>query len=152
MNCNQVEPRLSEFIDRELSGAEMLEIRRHLDRCSKCQVVLDELRDLKAIVGSPMNVEIPEGLEDRLVSAVMSSKPKRADRPWLLGFSTAMVAATIVYGALYFFGQPDQPQTKEVYVQAPTMSVADDQARIAASDSFGGTAPVFSVSNTDNGR
>ena len=38
MNCGRVSNQLSAYIDRELTGAEMLSVRGHLGDCDSCQM------------------------------------------------------------------------------------------------------------------
>jgi anti-sigma factor (TIGR02949 family) len=71
--CLETVRRLDDYLDRELSPAEMIEVERHLETCEGCLgrftfegAVLDELR-IKL-----RRVSVPEGLEARL-KALLSS-------------------------------------------------------------------------------
>ena len=37
MNCGRVSNQLSAYLDRELTGTEMLQIRSHLTECDRCR-------------------------------------------------------------------------------------------------------------------
>lgn len=52
MNCRRVSNLLSAYVDKELAGAEMLEIRAHLSRCSHCQNEHDQLQQTKQLLGA----------------------------------------------------------------------------------------------------
>ena len=52
MNCRRVSNLLSAYMDAELAGAEMLEIRAHLDRCPTCLSEYESLLHTKRLLGS----------------------------------------------------------------------------------------------------
>jgi len=60
MNCSRVQNHLSAYCDRELTGAEMLAIQRHLSRCPECRRELESVRNVKAMLGCLGRVE-PRG-------------------------------------------------------------------------------------------
>ncbi|HEY7234028.1 MAG TPA: zf-HC2 domain-containing protein [Gemmatimonadaceae bacterium] len=71
--CLETVRRLDDYLDRELSARETVEVERHLDVCGQCLsrfrfeiAVLDELR------GKLRRVPVPEGLEARLRDALRS--------------------------------------------------------------------------------
>ncbi|MEZ5317072.1 MAG: anti-sigma factor [Vicinamibacterales bacterium] len=45
-DCRGIRPKLGEFIDDELPGAEMLRVTEHLDHCPSCRLEVESLRDL----------------------------------------------------------------------------------------------------------
>ena len=47
MNCRRVINSISAYVDGELTGAEMLEIRRHLSECPDCREEYDSIRQVK---------------------------------------------------------------------------------------------------------
>lgn len=57
MLCSRVQNLLSAYCDRELTGAEMLHVRRHLDGCPACSRVHDELRHVKLLYGALAGIE-----------------------------------------------------------------------------------------------
>lgn len=50
MNCRRVSSLVSAYIDGELTGIEMLEIRRHLDDCRACMLQYESLRHTKQLL------------------------------------------------------------------------------------------------------
>jgi anti-sigma factor RsiW len=87
MHCGRVSNLLSAYIDRELAGAEMLPIRRHLDLCPGCAAEHEALRRVKSLLASAP----PPELSGDSVAAVMrrwdergaaaSSTPRHAPDP-----------------------------------------------------------------------
>jgi anti-sigma factor (TIGR02949 family) len=72
--CLETVRRLDDYLDRELSATETVEVERHLEVCDRCLkrfqfegAVLDELR-IKL-----RRVPVPETLEDRLRKLLRSS-------------------------------------------------------------------------------
>jgi predicted anti-sigma-YlaC factor YlaD len=50
MNCRRVESLMSAYIDGELTGAEMLEIRSHLDDCAECAKEHESIKLTKQMI------------------------------------------------------------------------------------------------------
>jgi len=51
MNCGRVSNQLSAYLDRELTGAEMLSIRSHLGDCASCRAEYEALGRMKTMLG-----------------------------------------------------------------------------------------------------
>ena len=69
--CLETVERLADYLDRELSAAETVEVERHLNTCERClqrfqfeAAVLDELR------AKLRRVPVPETLAERLRNAL----------------------------------------------------------------------------------
>lgn len=52
MNCRKVSSLLSAYIDRELTGAEMLEIRAHVEHCPSCSAEQESLLQTKRLLSA----------------------------------------------------------------------------------------------------
>jgi hypothetical protein len=59
MNCGRVSNQLSAYIDRELTGVEMLQFRRHLNECDRCRSEHEALCRMKMMLGRLRSVEPP---------------------------------------------------------------------------------------------
>jgi anti-sigma factor RsiW len=145
MNCNSVQTRLSAYLDRELSGNELLELRGHLAQCPECRAEEVALRDLKMMLGGLEAPEPSEDLCDRLCCAVMQEARKEQTRwSWRRPIITfASVAAVSMLASFFVFSLRSTPPVavkKDV-----TMDVAANQAYDVAADPYG--APVVSVAN-----
>ena len=62
MNCRHVVNLISAYVDGELTGAEMLEIRRHLGECSECMEEYESLKMTKLAVARLRTVAPPRDL------------------------------------------------------------------------------------------
>ncbi len=101
MRCAQAQKRISEHIDGELGAAGIRRLERHLEGCSACRKVLE---DLKSIVRETRGLETPQvsdrvwmGIRAGLASTrrgITSAAPQPKDRAWLPGFSPALRLAT----------------------------------------------------------
>jgi putative zinc finger protein len=61
MNCGRVSNQLSAYLDRELTGVEMLQIRSHLTECDRCRSEHEALCRLKMMLGRLQSLEPPRG-------------------------------------------------------------------------------------------
>ena len=88
MNCRRVNNLLSAYVDAELTGAEMLEIRGHLARCSACQREHEALQQTKRLLGALAlrTPRCPTEFEQVLLQTAQTVQQKRQRSPmaWLL--------------------------------------------------------------------
>jgi predicted anti-sigma-YlaC factor YlaD len=150
MNCNSVQTRLSAYLDRELTGSELLDLRAHLAECRECRAEETELRNLKTMLGGLEAPQPSDDLCDRLCCAVLQ-EARKSDSRWtwrrsVLTFGTVAAASMLVT----FFILSLRGAKPEVVGQDVTMDVARHQAYDIASDPMG--APVVSVANYASGR
>jgi anti-sigma factor RsiW len=103
MNCKTVQSHLSAYLDRELSGEEMLDIRAHLSECFVCCEEETELRSLKRLLGRLPAIEPSGDLEQRLLAVVGAArtgerKPGR-QAPFVLfaGVTACAMAITLAF-------------------------------------------------------
>ena len=75
--CEEVFRRLNDYLDRELSAAEMTMVKEHLDTCAQCasehafeDSVLRELKD------KLRRIDLPQSLVDK-VAAVLTDAQRR---------------------------------------------------------------------------
>ncbi|HEY0868666.1 MAG TPA: zf-HC2 domain-containing protein, partial [Fimbriimonas sp.] len=75
MTCRNIQPLLSAYLDRELGGDEMLDIRSHLRDCEECRFELENLVNLKRLLTGLEAPETPAGFEERLLATVIQDRP-----------------------------------------------------------------------------
>lgn len=88
MNCSWCEERFERFLDGLLTAAESARLRAHVDACTACYGLLEELRVVDALLLEPRVVELPPNFTFATLACVHALMPPRADRP--------PVAATLV--------------------------------------------------------
>lgn len=92
MNCRRINSLLSAYLDGELSGREMGDVRAHLDTCRSCQNEHETLWATKRMVAS-LALKVPrEELENLLIAQGRRHEAARTESPyyvrmaaWLLG-------------------------------------------------------------------
>ncbi|MDR3689245.1 MAG: anti-sigma factor [Fimbriimonas sp.] len=98
MNCKSVQNRLSAYLDRELGGDELLQIRAHISTCRDCRAEADSLRALKCLLGGVSCPEPPEGLSDRLTANMMKlrhEEPRKTLRVSALMFASVTACSML---------------------------------------------------------
>jgi anti-sigma factor RsiW len=76
MHCGRVSNLISAYIDRELAGTEMLQIRRHLEGCPGCSAAYGSLRRVKSLIAAAPSTE----RSDDATAAVMRRWEQRQEQ------------------------------------------------------------------------
>lgn len=76
MLCSRVQNLLSAYCDRELTGAEMLQIRSHLASCPACRQEQEAILQVKRLMGALSCAEPPRPFDPGILDTA-------ARRPWL---------------------------------------------------------------------
>ncbi len=147
MNCKNVQSLLSAFIDEELSGREMLDIREHLSECADCSQELRCVEGVKRLLGATRVPEPSAGFEDRLVSRVLAAAPapseKRISVLALTGIAAAsMLATMLLLNSIHREAPVAQQQADGVPYDVMRQASAFD-----AVDRMGGSSLYFQTSN-----
>ncbi len=147
MNCKTIDPLLSSYVDGELGGKEMRLVREHLNTCSVCAQELDIVRQLKLDVIAIPDATCDEGLEERLVLAVMGERKSQQNRGRLafaggLAFVGAFAVATV------WLQSAKMKETEATnQVARSSFELARDQAYFAGSDPLAGNTVVLTSSH-----
>lgn len=154
MSCKAIQLKLSAYLDGELAGFEMLEIRNHLNRCSACSFHADELRTVKRLLGNLPESEPDDQFLTRLNTAVFSAPKKPAYRPLSLALISCIAFATALM--LTLAGYHTRPN--HVAVKPPVtkpdenaFDVSRDQAYQSGGDGFNGGSFIITASSPTNG-
>ncbi|MBX3186871.1 MAG: zf-HC2 domain-containing protein [Labilithrix sp.] len=73
MDCEKFEPLLIDELYDELDEVTSAAVKRHVSGCSRCASILNGMRATRRAVVLPV-VEVPAGLEDRILSAVKEAQ------------------------------------------------------------------------------
>lgn len=146
MNCKNVLPLLSAYVDRELSGSESLAVREHLRQCPTCQCEADTLHGVKSQLTRLSSVTPPAGIEARLQRSVFDRK---SDRVQKLAIG-ALVAATSMAAALFAIHLSEKPSPSQLTAKkdpsSHALDAAADRAYLSGNDPISGSVPVVTVS------
>lgn len=149
MNCKSVQSLLSAYLDRELTGTELLQFREHLHSCAECRAEETELRQLKSLFGSLSIPEPPADFADRLCANVLKAAPVAEPRFNLKkSFLTFGAVAACSMAATFFLFSPKQnaPVAKSPDKDNAQYNVMQDEAYSIGLNATEG-APVTSVSS-----
>ena len=145
MTCKCVSQKIDSYLDGELCGTEMIEIRSHLHRCHACAEEAESLRSLKSALSRLACCEPPEDLECRLVMAVKeASRPVLSNRrpSFVWGsalFGAAAVGFVFVWLSTFRGAEPQVSAPSETVVKnSPSMDVVRDQAIYSGADPLSG--------------
>lgn len=127
MNCRRVSNLLSAYLDAELTGSEMLEIRAHLDHCPACRAEHQTLRDTKRLLAS-LALQAPRAEFEALLRTQVR-RDKHAPIRWLPLFGVVsrprpfVAAAALSFAALLLasahLGTPPQNETASALAPTP---------------------------------
>lgn len=97
-NCEYYEAQIDLLLDGLLTPSEEAELRIHLAACPACEEKEYQLREIRAAVESLDDIEIPDGLHERIMAALPVAQPpkSRLRARWIRGL--AAVAACALLG------------------------------------------------------
>jgi anti-sigma factor RsiW len=143
-----VQAKLSAYLDGELGGFDMLEMRSHIHRCGPCSNELEDLRQIKRALGS-MPVATPDQeFAARLKHAVATAQPADRKLP-LTAMSALAFAAALLVSLQVLHSKRESPvtaQQPQVAVTQPNFDLQRDQAYQAGGDYFNDGSFVLTTS------
>ncbi len=83
MECGLVEDRLSEYVERTLPHEEMVRVAEHLQECSRCQALMEEIRSILVSCAAFPAYEPSEQLLDRILLRTSGRPRTRRLREWM---------------------------------------------------------------------
>ena len=151
MNCKGIQLKLAAYIDGELSGYEMIEIRGHLDRCANCQAEAEMVRQVKWVVNNLPTIEPDEQMPERLKAKVFAAEKRRRTLTLApVAFASTAVFVLSMLGALGFLHNSRSDSQSGPGLQASSTAhesgaIARDQAYFSGTDPLaGGTVMLTS--------
>ncbi len=72
MNCSEVAVLLDQYVDRELSTEEIVEVQRHLEACPPCLSLFHFEAGVRRLVRHACNESAPDSLRERILSRRVS--------------------------------------------------------------------------------
>jgi anti-sigma factor RsiW len=139
MNCRDAQELLSALIDEQVTDAEEIAVRAHLESCPACRDALSEIEQAAAAVRDLPRVEVGRDFTDRVMARVGRERSRRAPgerwtgwRAWtaleFLPAPALRVAAALVLGLLVGFGAArlggNGARSSLVAEQAPALPVS----------------------------
>lgn len=107
MECERIEELLSPYLEDELTQEERQTVDKHLRTCAGCAELLSLMREAKESLSSFPEVEVSEGLTEKLYELPQKRRKFRFVSDFLLrpSFQPIMAAATVllVFVSFYMF-------------------------------------------------
>ena len=148
MNCKSVQSRLSAYLDRELGGDELLQIRAHMSICRECQSEAEAIRALKALLGGIHCPEPPKDLAERLTANMLRQRyedPRRTVRVSALMFAGVTACSILATLLVLSMGQGRRPGPADANRFGVSSSSAVPDGSFGG-DGFG-SGPILSAAN-----
>jgi mycothiol system anti-sigma-R factor len=134
MSCKSVQSKLSAYLDGEMSGTEMMNIRAHVNQCRACQSELEGLKSVQMILrGMPAGPEAPAMLPERITQS-LATKNRSYVR-----LSLVLAIPAIVF-AIAFYRRPVPSAKVQDRDLAMNRQLASDQMIDAGNDSTSGAS------------
>lgn len=135
MTCEAAREILDHAFDGVDQGGLLNEADIHADACESCAAYRRELRAYAALMEDLPEVEIPEGLEDRLLVAVERTRPKRRSPMLPVTFAAFLAFGAIIGTQLVSHHAEDRArEARDAQEHKETISrtIARDRAMYAA--------------------
>lgn len=91
MQCKEIDNLIMKYLDGNISELEMEQIIKHKDKCTRCNMEFELLRDAIDIIEEMPEIEVPDGFEVRVMNTIKNTKPQalsvRAMLLWILGLA-----------------------------------------------------------------
>jgi hypothetical protein len=147
MNCKSVQSRLSAYLDRELGGDELLQMRAHMSVCRECRCEAEGLRVLKSLLGGIHCPEPPEDLQQKLTANMLRQRyeePRKIVRVSALMFAGVTACSMLATLLVLNYGVSR-------HLSQTAARGGNGQSQIAIDGPFGGdgfgNAPILSAAN-----
>jgi Putative zinc-finger/Predicted integral membrane protein (DUF2275) len=132
MNCEQIERRLSEYLDRSLDPATISKIESHLSCCNRCRAEADLLWECTRKIAALSQVEPPIAFAQRVIAHVkeLESKPRLWESLFLPFKANLPIQATaVVLIAIIAFYIAEQEPRRKLLAPRPTFTIGDKEER-----------------------
>lgn len=142
MKCDEINDRLSLYIDNELSPEEMRQVEEHLQSCEICQKEYEDYKNLISVLNGLPEEEPPEGYCKRLHKKLLENSPQGKAKKqtskimslnrskWLKygSIAAALVLVIAVAGINNFGGMGMKAKNESSYDMSTTEAPAAPQA------------------------
>jgi anti-sigma factor RsiW len=149
MNCHTAQNLMSAFIDCELDAELKREIRKHLFSCPDCQVVFEELQNVKNCLENLEEPLLPlEPLND-LFARIKTEKYALIQRPFLIMWGPRMLVTAACVGLFFLTALtlfPLTPKTASLANQPQLNDHSDSRRGYDRNFSFDQSVTVYQAS------
>jgi len=144
MNCHQTQRFMSGYLDGELTGAQMLNVRSHLSTCTNCQKEFESLKSTKGAVSQLKFHEPDPNLSSKLLAISANQVDQRIWSTKQVGALVATAVAAAALAVLLFNMTTKRSDNLKMANQTQKFDAGSDQA--LTTPDFAGHAPIIPVS------
>ena len=94
--CHTIEPKLSGYVDNELTSGERRNVEAHVENCGQCRKVLEEMEQLTAVTAPLRIAEPPEEVWENFLDNVYNRLERRTGWVFFV-FGVIVLTAFAVY-------------------------------------------------------
>ncbi|MEO8656927.1 MAG: zf-HC2 domain-containing protein [Bryobacteraceae bacterium] len=96
ISCSEIRPRIALYIDREVTGAEALELEAHLTQCAECRRVYEDVRGtVDAVRGARPLYDVPDESFAAVQAMVSHWQWRQKQRRWILAAAVAVLLLAV---------------------------------------------------------
>lgn len=97
MECLQCKNRISEYLDNELSTLEYRDMEIHLEECSDCRDLMNELNNLSTATRlSIESIPVPPVLTDSIILSIQVERQRISKNQWLTGIFLILLSSPLL--------------------------------------------------------
>ena len=147
MNCKTVQTLLSAYLDEELSGREMLELRSHLNECDECAEELRCIEVVKRVIGGSPVPEPSADFESKLITNVLTATCRHEEQKKISLLTLSGIAAASMLATMLLLNslRSPAPVAPDQHDTMPMELIQRDRAFSASTDPLGGSPVVFNT-------
>jgi anti-sigma factor RsiW len=159
MDCQKVQPLLSEYIDNVLSARDTWEVDKHLAVCNPCTRALNEMRRTVDLLASAPRFEVSTDFMEKLQGRISALEPKPSRGAWLASLREAFrprvlpawgAAMAVCALALIAFVPPKAPTPPPPQNGEIAQTVKSQNVALAASNPLGDPAAALLANSTES--
>ena len=155
MSCKAIRYKLSAYLDGELAGFDMLDIRSHLHRCRACELEYDELRRLKRLMANfpdtDPGVDFARELKNKVFQPSGRRSPGRVPVAMISGLAFAAALLVSLAAMHNHHGQIGAASVSSEPSTSPSFDLGRDQAYQNGGDFFNDSTMVIPAASSYHG-
>ncbi len=157
MNCAQLRPKISPYLDTELSYTELTHFKDHLGGCTNCTALVTRMANIKVALHDGIQATLSEDFVPRLQSRLRAEIDRppslwnRVTTPRVLGFSPASLSGLAAAGlALAIIGVGIFKEESAPIIDPPRPTTHSTTPSLISPALIPSATPLFTASPGDS--
>jgi anti-sigma factor RsiW len=97
MNCKEALPWMHEYLDDDLTGTPLTELKKHLISCTDCNERFRKMQNAEALVRSLPHLKASPDLTDRIMASLPKPKKRNSWLEWIKRHPAVSVASMFLF-------------------------------------------------------